>query len=118
MVNRLGKLAFGVALLAIASACNQAPDNVQVSEEANVQPASNEAQMSNDVAQDNRALATPEGPAASSSTAAQPASNTASDSRPAARADDARRPPPKAPPQPEPDPHAGHDMGNMANMSH
>lgn len=22
------------------------------------------------------------------------------------------------PPQPEPDPHAGHDMGNMANMHH
>ena len=34
-------------------------------------------------------------------------------------ADEPRRPPPAAPPlAPEPDPHAGHDMNNMADMSH
>jgi hypothetical protein len=36
-----------------------------------------------------------------------------------AERDDGGRPPPEAPrPQPEPDPHAGHDMNNMAEMSH
>lgn len=109
-MNKFGKLTFCAVMLASASGCNRASDD-------NVQ-ALNEAQAVNEVLQNGGELVAPEEPGTNLD-ATQPATNTASEPRPKARADDTRRPPPKATrPQPEPDPHAGHDMGNMANMSH
>lgn len=118
-MNKFGKLTFFAVLLATASACNQAPDGNQAAEGMNVQPASNEAQPANDVLQDGGEFAATPEPETNSDAPAQPARTMPSESLPEARIDGARRAPPKAPrPQPEPDPHAGHDMGNMANMSH
>lgn len=114
-------LAVAAAIPALAGCGDRSGGNA-AAEQNNIQQAdevsSNDLQnIGSSAPLDN--LIAPTAPARPSPTAVpQPREEPPAPSDASSGTDDARRPPPRAPrPQPEPDPHAGHDMGNMANMS-
>lgn len=114
-MKQISQVSVGLVLAAAIAACGQAGNNnASVAVENELPPA--EAPMTNAL---ENAVTEPQGNALEvAPPSSERATNPASDNR-SGEADDTRRPPPKASrPQPEPDPHAGHDMGNMANMSH
>jgi hypothetical protein len=101
-------LATAAALSLAACSSGQSPNNVAV-------PANDLEAVAND-----QSAAPPAPPEAVTNETAPPQAATAAPQAKAERAPEPRRAP--APPRPVPkqepvDPHAGHDMGNMANMS-
>ena len=120
MNRKLEILALAAAIPGLAACGDRSAENAAMDQ--NVLQATQENILSNEAGNvsssapiENMDEATPsEAPAQPGGEEAPLPKNEASSER-----DDSRRPPPEAPrPQPEPDPHAGHDMNNMAEMSH